>query len=161
MRKEDAILKINKLGNVGNIVVRIMKIIAIIGFVLTLVGAIAVMVLPKNLIKLDLGATADITVDVTGMVSSLDEAGKEAMLQGFFDGLDEEDAGVSMNLNGSEYETVSAETGPTGSSAGSSRVSRGGSWGNYAYDASVCYRISGSPSNRGSNLGFRVVRQAN
>ena len=59
------------------------------------------------------------------------------------------------------YETVSAETGPTGSSAGSSRVSRGGSWGNYAYDASVCYRISGSPSNRGSNLGFRVVRQAN
>ena len=35
MRKEDAILKINKLGNVGNIVVRIMKIIAIIGFALS------------------------------------------------------------------------------------------------------------------------------
>ena len=114
MRKEDAILKINKLGNVGNIVVRIMKIFVILGLVLTLAGAIAVMALPKNLVKLDLGATADITVDVTGMVSSLDEAGKEAMLQGFFDGLDEEDAGVSMNLNGSEYETVSAEVTDTG-----------------------------------------------
>ena len=36
------------------------------------------------------------------------------MLQGFFDGLDEEDAGVSMTLNGSEYETVSAEVTDTG-----------------------------------------------
>ena len=114
MRKEDAILKVNKLGNVGNIVVRILKIIAVIGFVLMLAGAIAVMALPKNLMKLDLGAKADITLDVTELVGTLDEAGKEAILQGFYDGLDEGDAGVSMNLNGSEYETVSVETTDTG-----------------------------------------------
>lgn len=114
MRKEDAILKINKLGNVGNIVVRILKIIAVIGFVLTLAGAIAVMALPKNLMKLDLGAKADITLDVTELVGTLDEAGKESILQGFYDGLNEDDAGVSMNLNGSEYETVNVEATDTG-----------------------------------------------
>ena len=36
------------------------------------------------------------------------------MLQGFYDGLSEEDAGVSMNVNGSEYETVNAEVTDTG-----------------------------------------------
>jgi len=113
MRKEDAILKINKLGNVGNIIVRIMKIFVIIGFVLTLIGAIAVMALPKNLVKIDLGSTADITVDVTGMVSSLDEAGKEEMLQGFFGGMDEVEGG-SMSLNGSVYEPVNVEMTDTG-----------------------------------------------
>ncbi len=113
MKKEDAILKINKLGNVGNIIVRIMKIFVIIGFVLTLVGAIAVMALPKNLIKLDLGATADITIDVSEF-GPLNEEGKEAMMQGFFDGMDEGEADVSMNLNGSEYETVNAEVTETG-----------------------------------------------
>ena len=114
MRKEDAILKINKLGNVGNIIVRVMKILVIIGFVLTLVGAITVMALPNNLMKLDLGAKADITLDVSELTGTLDEAGKEALLQGFYDGLNEDNAGVSMNLNGSEYETISVEATDTG-----------------------------------------------
>jgi len=114
MRKEDAILKINKLGNVGNIIVKIMKVFVIIGFVLTLLGTIVVMALPKNLFKMDLGSTADIIIDVSGMVGTLDETGKEAMLQGFYDGLEEEDAGVSINVNGSEYETVNAEVTDTG-----------------------------------------------
>ena len=112
MRKEDAILKINKLGNVGNIIVRIMKIFVVIGFVLTLIGAIAVMALPKNLVKIDLGSTADITVDVSGF-GPLDEKGKEEMLQGFFGGMDEVEGG-SMSLNGSVYEPVKVETTDTG-----------------------------------------------
>ena len=114
MRKEDAILKVNKLGNVGNIIVRIMKVFVIIGFVLTLIGAIAVMALPKNLIKMDLGSTADITIDVSGMGATLDEAGKEAMMQGLFDGMDEDATGTSMSLNGSVYEPVKAEVTDTG-----------------------------------------------
>ena len=76
MKKEDAILKINKLGNAGNIIVKIMKVFVIIGFVFTLLGAIAVMALPKNLFKMDLGSTADITIDVSGKVGTLDETGK-------------------------------------------------------------------------------------
>ncbi len=114
MRKEDAILKVNKLGNISNIVVRILKIIVIIGLVLTVAGTILVMALPKDLIKMDLGETADITIDVSAFGVELDEEGKEAMLEGFYDGLYEEEANVSMNLNGSEFEAVKAEVNDNG-----------------------------------------------
>ena len=46
----------------------------------------------------------------------------------------------------------------TGSSRGSSRVIRGGSWLNGASHCTVSYRGSGSPYARGSNCGFRLVR---
>ncbi len=97
MKKEDAILKVNKLGNISNIIVRIMKIIVIIGLILTVAGTILVMALPKDLIKMDLGETVDLTIDVSAFGVGLDEEGKEAMLEGFYDGLYEEDANVSMN----------------------------------------------------------------
>ena len=51
-------------------------------------------------------------------------------------------------------------TDPLGSSSGSYRVLRGGSWLNYAYDASVCLRDLNTPSFRGNDLGFRLVRSA-
>lgn len=114
MKKEDAILKVNKLGNISNIIVRIMKIIVIIGLILTVAGTILVMALPKDLIKMDLGETVDLTIDVSAFGVGLDEEGKEAMLEGFYDGLYEEDANVSMNLNGSEYEAVKAEVNDNG-----------------------------------------------
>lgn len=56
------------------------------------------------------------------------------------------------------YETVSADTDPTGSSSGSRRVHRGGYWSSSAYFVSVCYRFYGRPYNRSINVGFRVVR---
>ena len=52
MKKEEAVLKINKLGNISNIIVRICKIFVVIGLVLTVLGAIVTMVLPKDLIKM-------------------------------------------------------------------------------------------------------------
>ena len=52
------------------------------------------------------------------------------------------------------------ETDPLGSSSGSYRVSRGGSWLNRADYASVCFRDFSTPSSRRSNLGFRLVRSA-
>ena len=60
------------------------------------------------------------------------------------------------------YDSVSTgiETDPLGSSSGSNRVARGGSWGNNAYSASVCSRSNSTPSNRINNLGFRLVRSA-
>ncbi len=51
------------------------------------------------------------------------------------------------------------QTDPAGSSSGSSRVLRGGSW---VYDASDCRsasRFSHNPSSRYGSLGFRVVRR--
>ena len=61
------------------------------------------------------------------------------------------------------YSSVSTEeeTDPLGSSSGSFRVERGGSWRNYALYASVCFRISYNPSDGDYHLGFRLVRSAN
>lgn len=53
------------------------------------------------------------------------------------------------------------ETDPLGSSSDSNRVERGGSWYRNASNASVCVRGNNAPSNRSSDLGFRLVRSAN
>lgn len=60
-----------------------------------------------------------------------------------------------------DYST-SLQTNPTGASSGSERVSRGGSWYNpYSY-CTCSYRGGyGSPKERYTNYGFRVVRSAN
>ncbi len=62
----------------------------------------------------------------------------------------------------SEYdENTEGGSDPTGSSAGSDRVNRGGSWCNSSVGCAVSCRISNYPNGRSSNLGFRVVRLAN
>ena len=47
---------------------------------------------------------------------------------------------------------------PTGTSAGSNRVRRGGGWNSNSDDCAVSYRGTVNPNGRNSNLGFRVVR---
>ena len=61
------------------------------------------------------------------------------------------------------YSSVSTgeETDPLGSSSGSGRVFRDGSWSSYADFASVCRRDYSTPSARCSFLGFRLVCSAN
>ena len=56
------------------------------------------------------------------------------------------------------YGTVDNETPVDGTSSGSRRVYRGGSWYLHANHASVSCRYSDSPSNRDNAYGFRVVR---
>ena len=58
------------------------------------------------------------------------------------------------------YSSITSSTADTGSSSGSNRVGRGGSWSYYADLASVCCRSSGNPGYRYGNLGFRLVRSA-
>ena len=60
------------------------------------------------------------------------------------------------------YDSVSTGnvTDPAGASSGSGRVSRGGSWSDYANYAAVCYRDSDRPDDRNSFLGFRFCRSA-
>jgi formylglycine-generating enzyme required for sulfatase activity len=52
----------------------------------------------------------------------------------------------------------SALTDPQGPSSGSTRVLRGGSWGNNAANARCANRLNDTPSLADSNLGFRCVR---
>jgi formylglycine-generating enzyme required for sulfatase activity len=49
-------------------------------------------------------------------------------------------------------------TNPTGAASGSSRVVRGGGWGDPAADCTVAFRYDDAPDDRGDFLGFRVVR---
>ena len=107
MKKEDAILKINKLGNVSNIIVRICKILVIIGLVFTVIGTIIMMALPKDLVKMDMGATADVLVDVSTFGVTFTEEEKAAFATGLKDGLEDEerqDIRMNMDVNGSVYE---------------------------------------------------------
>ena len=108
MKKEEAILKINKLGNISNIIVRIMKIFLIIGLVFTVLGAIITMVLPKDLITMEMSATADIMVDVSSFGVTFTEEDKESFATGMYAGLTDEDEAeiqqMKMDVNGSVYE---------------------------------------------------------
>ncbi len=60
----------------------------------------------------------------------------------------------------SDYYTTSEASGPdpTGASTGSNRVARGGSWSDTVDFCSIVYRLENLPSNRNTDLGFRVVR---
>lgn len=108
MKKEDAILKINKLGNISNIIVRIMKIFLIIGLVFTVLGTIITMVLPKDLITMEMSATADVMVDVSSFGVTFTEEDKESFAAGMYAGLTDEDEAeiqqMKMDVNGSVYE---------------------------------------------------------
>ena len=53
--------------------------------------------------------------------------------------------------------TSSSQTNPTGSSLGSGRVGRGGSWGSFASRCRVAARVSGTPAFSNSNLGLRLA----
>jgi formylglycine-generating enzyme required for sulfatase activity len=55
--------------------------------------------------------------------------------------------------------TASAKTNPTGPSAGSNRVIRGGSWYDYARFVRAPYRFN-TPGNRHYDLGFRLAMDA-
>jgi hypothetical protein len=114
MKKEEAILKINKLGNVANIIVRICKIFVILGLTITLLGTVATMVLPKNLVKMDMGATAEITVDMSTFGVTFTEEDKEAFASEANGRLETEEKDghqITMSVNGSVYETEVIEMG--------------------------------------------------
>ena len=58
---------------------------------------------------------------------------------------------------GDDYYQNSSSINPVGPATGVTRVLRGGSWDNSPQGSRVAYRNDGSPGNRGSGLGFRVV----
>ena len=59
---------------------------------------------------------------------------------------------------GADYYKNSPASNPVGPSTGSSRVCRGGSWGDGPASCRVAYRYYGTPGYRSSILGFRLAR---
>ncbi len=55
------------------------------------------------------------------------------------------------------YYSSSPQNDPQGPNSGASRVLRGGSWGNSAFDCRVAYRYRSNPDGRYYYLGFRLV----
>jgi formylglycine-generating enzyme len=59
---------------------------------------------------------------------------------------------------GNDYYKSSPASDPEGPSAGSFRVFRGGGWGDSPLNVRSALRLWGSPDDRGSRMGFRVLR---
>lgn len=57
----------------------------------------------------------------------------------------------------SDYYTASSHTNPPGPSSGSTRVARGGGWGNHPWHVRASFRAHYPPERRTINLGFRLV----
>lgn len=105
MKKEDAIAKINKLGRISNIIVRICKILLIIGFVLTLLATIVTAVLPKGFLSMEMGATADVKLDLNGLTQEFTEEEKQELITDFHEDFSEDnDFKMTMGVNGAQYE---------------------------------------------------------
>ena len=81
MNKETAISKINKYGKIGRIITIIMLIIIGIGTVGTLAAAIAFKVLPKDLININIGTQAEVTINPSALDTNIDSATLETMAQ--------------------------------------------------------------------------------
>ena len=63
--KEETLKKINKIGKISTIITKIMKIFLIIGLIGSIIGSIAVAVLPDNLFSLTLAGEAGVNINVS------------------------------------------------------------------------------------------------
>lgn len=103
--KEETISKINKIGKIGTIIAKIMKILLIIGLVGTIIGSIAVAVLPDNLVSLKLRGEAEVNIDVSGFNVKFSDEDKEKIKDNVMDN------NADMDIRGVEYNIDSVEFG--------------------------------------------------
>ena len=77
--KNEAVMKINKMGKVGGIIILVMKILLIIGFVGSLIGFITTSILPDDLVTFTMHGDADVVVDLSRFGADIfDKAGAAA-----------------------------------------------------------------------------------
>lgn len=65
--KEKSIEKINKMGKVGVVITTIMKVFIIIGIIGVIIGGVACAVLPNDLLTMDFGGDATVTIDLASV----------------------------------------------------------------------------------------------
>ena len=96
--KEEAIKKINKMGKVSHILSVVAKVFLIIGLVCSIIGTVAVIVLPDDLIKVSLSGEAGVEVNLESFDVKFTEAEKNELKEDMLE--DEKD----FDIDGVEYE---------------------------------------------------------
>ena len=97
MNKENAISKVNSIGKAGRVISTILQVILVIGVVCAMIGTIAYLALPKNLLTL--------TIDGSATVSMNEEALKQLDPNTDFENPDTISSFTtgSLNINSTDY----------------------------------------------------------
>lgn len=98
--KENAILKINKMGKVGYIISNILRILLILALAGTLVGAIATTVFPKDFMKVKWSGDARVEVSVSEISKLAGQTVTIAEIEKQLSALSENG---SLNVDGKDY----------------------------------------------------------
>lgn len=80
MNKENAILKINKMGAVGKVITTVLTVLLSIGAAVTLIALIAIAVLPKDFVTLSVNSNIGVDVNLKEFESELN-SGDPALLE--------------------------------------------------------------------------------
>lgn len=99
--KENAISKINKMGEVGGIITLVAKIFVILGLVLCLATTIGFAVLPEEFMQITVSGKAKIDMDVTSIGIPADEEIETFVMDQ--EALEEAGGYSSFDMNGAEY----------------------------------------------------------
>ena len=83
--KNEAIVKINKMGKVGQIIARIVNIFMVIGMVAVIAAMIFFMVTPKDLVTFQISGMVDLSVNIDSLGQKFTEENKEEFASTFFD----------------------------------------------------------------------------
>lgn len=75
--KQEAIIKINKMGQVGSIIILIVKILLSIALIVTLISIVVTLLLPQDLVSFSVNGNADIQLDLSTFGIDVDEVSDE------------------------------------------------------------------------------------
>ena len=88
--KEETIRKINGIGQAGEIIARIIRVFLIVGFVGIIIGLIATLIVPKNMVHLHVGTDVDVRIDLSG-IKTLSEEEQQEVRSGLSEAMREGD----------------------------------------------------------------------
>lgn len=106
--KEEAILKMNKIGKVGSIIANIISVILIVGLIGCMIGTIAVIILPENLVNVRVYGEAQIDIDVSEFDVTFTEADKAEIKDEIASG------NTDIDINGIDFNATAVEVGESG-----------------------------------------------
>lgn len=96
--KEEAIVKINKMGKVGSVILKIARVVCYVGLAGVLMALIAVLILPKDLMDLSIGTNVGVTMDVSELGVQMDDTLQARVVNGIANGFIKADS-KKINLS--------------------------------------------------------------